>query len=219
MANARLSKFTHTTNHNDPPGHPLWRESWGWKDLIGVGIAKMLMQYQGPSDDHTRDTPDRMITAFEEYFAGCNMDPKDVLNTTFPANDCDEMITQLNIGFVSFCSHHLVPFFGNVHFAYVPEDSIVGLSKISRLVEVYAKRPQVQETLTVQIAKAFMEIVEPKGCGVVIEAQHLCMCIRGVKKSGVITRTSALRGIFKEEETTKQEFLNEIPKREGMIWL
>jgi GTP cyclohydrolase I len=179
----------------------------------------LLKEYPGPSPNHVAETPKRVLAAFDEYFAGCQMKAADVLSTTFDNYSFDEMIFVNDIGFVSFCSHHLVPFFGKAHFAYIPNGKIVGLSKIPRLVEVFAKRPQVQEEMTVQIVDAFMGILKPKGCGLVIEACHMCMMIRGVKKEKAYTRTSALRGVFKKKDSTRAEFLDGIPKKGSDAWL
>ena len=190
-----------------------------WQEALEWAITGMLTSYEfsnNISSDHRRDTPKRFVKAFEEYFCGLKQDPEEVLHRGFEVGNYDEMVTVKNISFVSFCAHHLVPFAGKVHFAYLPNKQIVGLSKIPRLVEVYAKRPQVQEQLTTQIVDTFQKVVNPRGCGVVIEALHLCMAIRGIKKDQAITRTTALRGCFKKE-STKREFLGGIKGENG--WL
>ena len=169
-------------------------------------------------DEHIRDTPARVCVSFDEYFAGCYQDPTKVLGKRFPSHGYDEMVFVNNIPFVSFCAHHLVPFMGKVHFAYIPKEHIVGLSKIPRLVECFAKRPQVQEKLTQQLVNTFQEVINPKGCGVVIEAFHLCMAIRGIKKEGAYTRTQAIRRCFRKAEV-KAEFLDGVSKsRGGELW-
>jgi len=170
------------------------------------------------SEEHIKETPTRVTKAFEEYFAGCYQDPNEVLTKGFPSEGYDEMVYVNNIAFVSFCAHHLIPFIGKVHFGYIPKKRIVGLSKIPRLVECYARRPQVQEQMTQQIVDTFQTMIEPHGCGVVIEAFHLCMAIRGVKKEGAYTRTTAIRGCFTRPEV-KSEFLDGVNKnREAGLW-
>lgn len=181
-----------------------------WQEALQNAITAMLNEQkfsQHISENHVRDTPQRVVKAFEEYFSGLDQDPEEVLRRGFEVGNYDEMVYVKNISFVSFCAHHLAPFIGKVHFAYLPHKQIVGLSKIPRLVEVYSKRPQVQEKLTAEIVDTFQKVVKPKGCGAVVEALHLCMAIRGVKKDQAVTRTTALRGCFKKE-TTKQEFLD-----------
>lgn len=164
---------------------------------------------------HTEDTPRRVVKAFGEYFSGLMEDPKEVLERSFESGKCDQMVTLFNIPFISYCSHHLLPFAGHVHFGYLPDNTIVGLSKIPRLIEIYSRRPQVQEKLTNEIVDTFFEIVKPRGCGVVVDAEHMCMVVRGVKKEGVITRTTAIRGVFNTEPSVKQEFLSGIPTVES----
>jgi GTP cyclohydrolase I len=158
---------------------------------------------------HVEDTPRRVAEAYKELFDGVFTDPAQFLERTFDDQSYDEMVFVQSIDFVSMCAHHWLPFFGKIHFAYIPAQHIVGLSKIPRMMMALAKRPQVQEQLTVQIVNTFQEHVQPKGCGVVIEAVHLCMCFRGAKAKGY-TRTHALRGVFKDSANTRQEFLQAI---------
>ena len=152
------------------------------------------------------NTPARVARMYAELFSGLHGDPGDVLTVTFEA-DHDEMVMVRDIPFHSACEHHLVPFIGRAHVAYIPGDDgrITGLSKLARLVEGYAKRPQVQERLTSQIADTLMEKLEPRGVLVVIEAEHLCMSMRGVKKPGSVTVTSAVRGLFRDSPATRAE--------------
>lgn len=188
-----------------------------WKTCIEDGIKGLLENLDGNVHlAHVKDTPKRVVKAYQEYFEGCKVDPKSVLTTMFVDQDYDEMVEVLDIEFVSYCEHHLVPFLGKVHFAYLPKKKIVGLSKIPRLIDVLAHRPQVQERLSVEIVDTFQEVVQPKGCGVVIEAFHLCMIARGVRKERAYTKTTALRGCFKKSDV-KSEFLNSLPKN-SPIW-
>ena len=161
---------------------------------------------EDPDRDGLLNTPSRVARMYGEIFSGLHQDPGDVLTVTFEA-DHDEMVMVRDIAFHSACEHHLVPFIGRAHLAYIPGDDgrITGLSKLARLVEGYAKRPQVQERLTSQIADTLMEKLEPRGVLVVVEAEHLCMSMRGVKKPGSITVTSAVRGLFRDSPATRAE--------------
>lgn len=157
---------------------------------------------EDPDREGLRDTPARVARAYAELTAGLRQRPEDVLSTTFDLGH-DEMVLVRDIELWSMCEHHLVPFTGVAHVGYIPSDSgkITGLSKLARLVDVYAKRPQVQERLTTQVADALMRILEPRGCIVVIEAEHLCMTMRGVRKAGARTLTSAVRGQLHDPAT------------------
>ena len=157
---------------------------------------------EDPQRDGLRETPARVARAYAELTAGLRQEPDDVLTTTFDIGH-DEMILVRDIELWSMCEHHLVPFTGVAHVGYIPAESgkITGLSKLARLVDVYAKRPQVQERLTTQVADALMEILEARGVIVVIEAEHLCMTMRGVRKAGARTITSAVRGIMHNPAT------------------
>lgn len=161
--------------------------------------------------EHTKNTPQRVVESYGELFSGCFVDPKSVLKTAF-SDDYSEMVYINDIQFVSMCMHHFLPFIGKAHFAYIPNKKIVGLSKIPRLIEVYARRPQVQEQLTRQITSEFQRVVQPKGCGLVMEAVHLCMCVRGVRQMTAFTRTSDLRGNFLRRKEVREEFLSGIPR-------
>jgi GTP cyclohydrolase I len=157
---------------------------------------------EDPDRDGLRETPARVARAYAEMFAGMWQCPVEVLNTTFDIGH-DELVLVRDIELFSCCEHHLVPFHGVAHVGYIPapEGKITGLSKLARLVDVYARRPQVQERLTTQIADALMRILEPQGAVVVIEAEHLCMTMRGVRKPGARTMTSAVRGVLANEAT------------------
>lgn len=157
-----------------------------------------------PAREGLRETPARMAKAYEELTAGYGADPARLLKT-FDSNGYDEMVLQTDIPFQSLCEHHLLPFVGRAHVGYVPDGRIVGLSKLARLVEIYARRLQVQERLTAQIADALMEHLHPLGAICVVEAEHLCMTMRGIRKAGSRTTTSAVRGLFLEDEKARAE--------------
>ena len=179
-------------------------------DLKKIETAtKMILEAIG--EDINREglikTPKRVAKAFEEICSGYFKDPKEVLNDALFESKNNEMVVVRDIEFYSMCEHHILPFFGRVHVAYIPDKKVVGLSKIPRMVEVFARRLQIQEQLTEQIADAIMDVVKPKGVGVVIHARHMCMEMRGVKSKYSYTSSSALRGIFLEEKT-REEFFN-----------
>jgi len=169
--------------------------------LIAIG--------EDPDRDGLIDTPARVARAYAEQFSGLSQHPEDVLGTVFDA-DHDELILVRDIEVYSTCEHHLVPFFGRAHVAYIPNEKgqITGLSKLARLVDVYARRPQVQERMTSQIADALMRVLEPRGALVVIEAEHLCMSMRGVRKPGAKTVTSAVRGCIRDSARTRAEAMS-----------
>jgi len=164
---------------------------------------------EDPDRDGLVRTPQRIAEMYEEIFAGLYTDPAEHLTVTFEAEH-DEMVMVRDIPIHSMCEHHLVPFAGKAHVAYIPGDDgrITGLSKIARLVDGFAKRPQVQERLTTQIADALMSVLKPSGVLVMIEAEHLCMSMRGVKKPGSLTITSAVRGLFKTNVATRAEAMS-----------
>ncbi|MFL6055446.1 MAG: GTP cyclohydrolase I FolE [Actinoallomurus sp.] len=169
--------------------------------LIAVG--------EDPDRDGLLETPARVARAYAEQFAGLRERPEDILATVFDANH-DEMVLVKDIEVYSTCEHHLVPFHGVAHVGYTPNarGQITGLSKLARLVDVYARRPQVQERMTSQIADALMDILKPRGVIVVIEAEHLCMTMRGVRKPGAKTVTSAVRGDFRDSPSTRAEAMS-----------
>jgi GTP cyclohydrolase I len=171
--------------------------------------AKMIIEAVG--EDVNREglikTPKRVAKSFEYLCSGYFKDPKEVLNDALFESTNNEMVVVRNIEFYSLCEHHILPFFGRAHVAYIPDKKVVGLSKIPRMVNVFARRLQIQEQLTEQIADAIMEVVQPKGVGVVIHARHMCMEMRGVETKHSYTSSSALRGIFMENKT-REEFFN-----------
>lgn len=170
---------------------------------------------EDPHRDGLIDTPARVARAYAEQFSGLSRRPEDVLGTVFDA-DHDELILVRDIEVYSTCEHHLVPFFGVAHVGYIPNEKgqITGLSKLARLVDIYARRPQVQERMTSQIADALMNVLEPRGVLVVIEAEHLCMSMRGVRKPGAKTITSAVRGSIRDSDRTRAEAMSLLLRRD-----
>jgi GTP cyclohydrolase I len=164
---------------------------------------------EDPDRPGLQDTPARVARAYAESFAGLDQDPADVLATTFDEGH-EELVLVKDIAMYSTCEHHLVPFHGVAHVGYIPgyDGRVTGLSKLARLVEVYARRPQVQERMTRQIADSLYDVLKPRGVIVVIEAEHLCMAMRGVRKPGTRTMTSAVRGIFRENAATRSEAMS-----------
>jgi GTP cyclohydrolase I len=164
---------------------------------------------EDPGRAGLKDTPARVARAYAETFAGLWQDPEDVLSTTFD-EDHDELVLVKDIPMYSTCEHHLVPFHGVAHIGYIPgvDGRVTGLSKLARLVEVYARRPQVQERMNSQIADALDEVLKPRGVLVIIEAEHLCMAMRGIRKPGSTTVTSAVRGIFLTSQATRGEAMS-----------
>ncbi len=177
------------------------------KQKVEKAIALLL---EGIGEDVNRegllDTPQRVARMYEEICGGLDETADEHLARTFTSTN-NEMVIEKDITFYSLCEHHLMPFFGKAHIAYIPDGKVVGLSKLARTVEVFARRPQIQEQLTVQIADAIMEHLNPKGVMVYLEAEHLCMSMRGIKKPGSKTITTACRGEFLENESLKQQML------------
>jgi GTP cyclohydrolase IA len=172
--------------------------------------VKTLIEWAGddPAREGLKGTPARVTRAFEEYFSGYDTDPVELLQRTFEETDgYDEMVVLRDIRFESHCEHHLAPIIGKAHVAYLPQKRVVGISKLARLVEVYAKRLQIQEKMTAQIANTLDEVLQPKGVAVVIEAAHQCMTTRGVHKPGVAMVTSRMLGAFRTDASTRREFL------------
>ncbi|MCX8034059.1 MAG: GTP cyclohydrolase I FolE [Thermodesulfovibrio sp.] len=177
--------------------------------------VKLILEGIGESLDRPgiKDTPQRIARMFEEIFKGL-LPPDDDLLKCIKGETHDEMVLIRNIPFYSICEHHLLPFFGFAHIAYIPDGKIVGLSELPKALDYLAKRPQVQERLTSQLANLLMEKLKPKGCMIVIEAEHLCMSMRGIKKPGAKTVTSAVRGIFRKSQATRQEALELLNRKE-----
>ena len=163
---------------------------------------------EDPTRDGLVNTPKRVDRAFRFLTSGYRLDPDELLNKALFDVSYDEMVIVRNIEVFSLCEHHLLPFFGKAHVGYIPNGRVIGLSKIPRLVDMFARRLQVQERLTTQIAETISEKIKPRGVAVVIEAQHLCMIMRGVEKQNSVAVTSSMLGVFKENQNTRNEFLN-----------
>ena len=173
--------------------------------------VRTLLRWAGddPGREGLSDTPKRVARAYEEFFAGYGRDPVDYLNRTFEEVDgYDELVLLRDIRLESFCEHHLAPIIGKIHIGYLPDHRVVGISKLVRVAETYARRLQIQEKLTAQIANCIEEVLQPKGVAVVIEAEHQCMTTRGVHKPGVTMVTSRMLGAFRENPDTRREFLS-----------
>ncbi|MCH7971499.1 MAG: GTP cyclohydrolase I FolE [Chloroflexi bacterium] len=181
------------------------------KQKIADGISIMLSAVgNGVDAQGTTDTPKRVANMYDELLSGYKTDPDALLNGAMFDVEYDEMVVVKNIDFYSLCEHHLLPFYGKVHVGYLPRHKVVGLSKIPRLVEMYARRLQVQERMTQQIAVIMDKLIDPIGVGVVIEAKHLCTAMRGVHKPNTVMTTSAVRGLFKKNSLTRDEFMSHL---------
>ncbi|MGI6259341.1 MAG: GTP cyclohydrolase I FolE [Anaerolineaceae bacterium] len=179
------------------------------KDAINESVEKILIAMgEDPDREGLIKTPTRVANAFAEIFAGYTTDPDKLINNALFTVDYDEMVVVRDIEFFSMCEHHMLPFFGKAHVAYLPRKKIIGLSKIPRIVDMFAHRLQVQERMTQQIAEFIQEKIDPLGVGVVIEGQHLCMMMRGIKKEQAKMTTSAMLGGFRTRLETRMEFLN-----------
>jgi GTP cyclohydrolase IA len=162
---------------------------------------------EDPEREGLLKTPNRVVRALNYLTKGYQEDPERILNEALFTEEYSEMIVLKHLDFYSLCEHHLLPFFGRAHIAYIPRQKILGLSKLARLFEVYARRLQVQERLTTQVASSLMRVLEPEGVGVVVEAEHLCMRMRGVEKQNSVVVTSAMLGSFRERLETREEFM------------
>jgi len=175
-----------------------------------IEAVRTLIRWAGddPDREGLLETPDRVVRSYDEFFSGYAEDPKEILAKTFSEVDgYDEMIVMNDIRFESHCEHHMVPIIGKAHIGYLPDKRVVGISKLARLVDVYARRLQIQEKMTVQIADTLQEVLHPKGVGVVVEAAHQCMTTRGVHKPGAALVTSRMLGAFRTDVSTRREFL------------
>jgi len=177
-------------------------------DVIRDAI-RLILKHVGedPNREGLQDTPDRLLRAWEFIFGGYKQDPAKILSRTFAADGYNEMVMLKDIGFYSMCEHHMLPFFGTATIAYIPQERVVGVSKLARLVDAFARRMQIQERMTVQIAETIKESLKPMGVMVVIEAQHLCMTSRGVQKQDTSMVTSTFKGVFMNEPV-RAEFFN-----------
>jgi GTP cyclohydrolase I len=180
--------------------------------------VKTLIEWAGddPSREGLVETPRRVAKAYEQFFEGYDLDPEEILRKTFEeVEGYDEMVIVKDIRLESHCEHHIVPILGKAHIGYIPNNRVVGISKLARIVDVFGKRLQTQETMTSQIANVIQKVLDPKGVAVVIDASHQCMTTRGVHKPESSTVTSAMKGIFKENAVTRNEFLSflTLPKK------
>src|SRR5579883_1270369 len=183
-----------------------------YADLVREMIVRLG---EDPEREGLRRTPERVEKAMQHLTKGYAEDPEALLKGALFTVDYDEMVIVKDIEMFSLCEHHMLPFFGKVHIAYIPNGRVLGLSKLPRLVEIYARRLQVQERMTTQIAETIQRVIQPQGVGVVIEARHLCMMMRGVEKQHSATVTSAMLGCFREERPTREEFLALIRGKNG----
>jgi len=176
-----------------------------------MDAVKTLLAWAGddPAREGLLETPKRVVKAYEEFFAGYNMDPDEILNKTFEeVAGYDEMVIIKDVQLESMCEHHMAPIIGKAHVAYIPNKRVVGISKLARIVDVYGKRLQTQETMTAQIADSIQRVLDPKGVAVVIDAAHQCMTTRGVHKTESTTITSRMLGVFRTDYRTRSEFMN-----------
>ena len=203
-----------TSNLLDAPSQPQPRPD----REAAEDAVRTLIRWAG--DDPTRegllDTPARVVRSYEEFFAGYDEDPREILQRTFEEIEgYDEMVILSDIRLESHCEHHMVPIIGRAHVAYLPDRRVVGISKLARVVEIYARRLQIQEKMTAQIANTIEEVLRPRGVAVVVEAAHQCMTTRGVHKPGVNMVTSHMLGAFRQDEATRKEFLSIINRGSG----
>ncbi len=213
MTKASPTKFVPTVAAADKPA-----EKPRPSREAAEAAVRTLIQWAGddPAREGLRGTPERVVRSYEEFFAGYGSDPREILQRTFEeVEGYDEMVVLKDIRFESYCEHHMVPIIGLAHIAYLPNSRVVGISKLARVLDAYAKRLQIQEKMTAQIAKAIDEVLEPKGVAVVLEAAHQCMTTRGVHKPGVNMVTSHMLGAFRQDEATRKEFLSIINRGSG----
>ncbi|HEX9768966.1 MAG TPA: GTP cyclohydrolase I FolE [Kiloniellales bacterium] len=202
----RIAEVARKTPANEAAGSPAERPS----REDAEEAVRTLIRWAGddPAREGLRGTPGRLADAYQEYFAGYDVDPMDLLQRTFEEVDgYDEMVLLRDIPFESHCEHHIAPIIGKAHVAYMPGSRVVGISKLARVVDAYARRLQIQEKMTAQIANAIQEVLQPKGVAVVIEAAHQCMTTRGVHRPGVAMVTSRMLGMFRSDARTRREFL------------
>jgi GTP cyclohydrolase I len=186
------------------------------KRSVANSILNILYDVgEDPERDGLKSTPDRVARMYDELLLGYTVDPVALLNNALFDVEYDEMVVVTDIEFYSMCEHHLLPIIGAAHVAYMPDKKVVGLSKIPRVVDAFARRLQVQERMTRQIAELLNDLIQPKGVAVVLDAWHMCVAMRGAKKANARMRTSALLGVFKDNATTRAEFMNHIERGGG----
>jgi GTP cyclohydrolase I len=197
------------SNDNDSVKTPSPVEHLAQKENIRNAIRQILLSVgEDPEREGLRNTPDRIARMYDEILAGYHVDPIALVNDALFDVEYDELVVVKDIEFFSMCEHHMLPFFGRAHVAYAPSHKVIGLSKIPRIVEMYARRLQVQERMTRQIAELIQQVLHPYGVAVVIEASHMCSMMRGVKKEHARMVTSSMHGCFKDNEMTRNEFLH-----------
>lgn len=181
------------------------------KEVVASAVAAILRAVgEDPEREGLRSTPDRVARSYDELLIGYKVDPLELLNNALFDVSYSEMVVVTDIDFYSLCEHHMLPFFGKAHVAYIPDKKVIGLSKIPRIVEVFARRLQIQERMTQQIAQLVDELIHPLGVAVVVDGLHMCMAMRGTKKANARMRTSALRGTFVDNPKTRSEFMDHI---------
>jgi len=201
-------------NSAEIAGDPSSSNGVGGHQVVEGAVRQILLETgEDPDREGLRDTPSRVRRMYAELTAGYHVDPDRLVNRAVFDVDYSEMVVVKDIPFYSLCEHHLLPFFGQAAVAYIPEGRVIGLSKIPRIVEMYARRLQVQERMTKQIADFLMERLNPKGVGVVVEASHLCAVMRGVRKPGTIMTTSHVLGLFRTADRTRAEFFSHLERR------
>ena len=179
------------------------------KKRIEELVKELLLQIgEDPSREGIVKTPERVANAWDYFSKGYTQDLDSIINNAVFTEDYDEMVTIKDIDFFSLCEHHLLPFFGKAHVAYIPDGKIIGLSKVPRIIEMFSRRLQVQERMTQQIAETLNDVLSPKGVAVVLEGEHMCMQMRGVEKQNSYATTSSMMGIFRKDPRTREEFLN-----------
>jgi GTP cyclohydrolase I len=197
-------------NSTQPGAEPATLTSASFEDLVQEILVRLG---EDPTREGLASTPERVHKAMKFLTKGYNEDPEAMLKDALFTVDYDEMVIVKDVEMFSLCEHHMLPFFGKVHVAYIPKGRVIGLSKIPRLIEVFSRRLQIQERLTTQIAETIQKVIEPQGVGVVIEARHLCMMMRGVEKQHSAAVTSSMLGCFRNTEETRSEFLSLIRQR------
>jgi len=206
------------SDFDDTLENPNWNENFD-QNSIQSAISKILEAVgENPNREGLKNTPMRVARMFAELLAGYSTDPVALVNGAVFEVSYDEMVIVRDIEFYSMCEHHLLPFMGRVHVAYIPSGKVIGLSKIPRIVDMYARRLQVQERMTRQIADFIMDVLKPKGVAVVVEGLHLCTMMRGVKKHDARMTTSAMHGAFRANLATRQEFLDNISRGATSLW-
>ena len=201
-----------STHKTEPVSLPVSLTSASFEELTRELLVRLG---EDPEREGLVRTPERMAKALQYLTKGYQEDPKAILNDALFSENYEEMVIVKDVEMFSLCEHHVLPFYGKVHVAYVPNGKVIGLSKVPRLIDVFARRLQVQERLTTQIAETIMETIEPQGVGVVIEARHLCMMMRGVEKQHSAAVTSSMLGLFRDCQETRAEFLALIRGRNG----